>query len=282
MKLSSAIVLVCLGATLAYAADNETGRFLGSEADQAWARLELHAVHALYGGVDIALCASGSACVRIADKGLAERRFLFTIPEKDARAIVATAIAQDILGVKLKDRPGVPDEARPQLVLENALGQSRDVSHWANDDTPALQAVEVGLHDLVNKTEKLEPAFSGKYDWSYHPFAGVRVTVALFSGRPDPTFELVRPEDWEKLRALTKDLAPAERPVEKEKPLGYHGFLVGPREVPALAKWLSVYKGTVQLGDSPRDVVYKKDEKGLEDWLTAEAKKRGIEARAPR
>ena len=55
-----------------------------------------------------------------------------------------------------------------------------------------------------------------------------------------------------------------------------------PRGVAGLAKWLSVYKGTVQLGDSPRDVVYKKDEKGLEDWLTAEAKKRGIEARAPR
>jgi hypothetical protein len=280
MKLS--IALVVLAASLTFAADNETSRFLGAEADHAYARLRLQDTHPLWGGVDVSVCASGSACVRIVDKTQDERRFLFTIPEKDARAIFEAAVAQDILGVKLADRPGVPDEARPRLVLENALGLTRDVSRWANDDAPPLQAVEKLLRALQEKTAKLEPVFRGKHDGSYRPFAGVQVTVALFSGRPDPTFELVRPEDWAKLRELTKDLAAAERLVDKERPLGYHGFLVGPRDVPGLAKWLSVYKGTVQLGDSPRDVVNKKDEKGLEDWLTAEAKKRGIEVKAPR
>ena len=41
----------------------------------------------------------------------------------------------------------------------------------------------------------------------------------------------------------------------------------------------AAFKGTLQLGESPRDRTYRKDAKGLEDWLKAEAKKRGFEVK---
>jgi hypothetical protein len=277
----TSILLVVLAATLAHAADNETSRFLGAEADHAYTRLFLRSSRGMIiDQTEIALCASGSACVRHLTKE--EQRFVFTIEEKDARAILALAIEKDLLGAKPKDRPGRPDEGRVEVAIENALGQTRAVSRWDSEEAPAFQAVEAALHAVAAKTTKIEPAYRGPQDPGFRPFAGVQVTVGLYSGRPDPTFELVRPEDWEKLRELTKDLAAGERLVDKEAPLGYHGFLVGPRGVAGLAKWISVFKGTVQLGDAPRSVVNKKDEKGLEDWLTVEAKKRGIETRAPR
>ena len=69
-------------------------------------------------------------------------------------------------------------------------------------------------------------------------------------------------EDWDKVRALLKDLSAGERPSDKDAPgLGYKGFLLTPRAIDGVPKWIAVFKGTIQLGDSPRDRVYKKDDK---------------------
>jgi hypothetical protein len=276
---------LALLASSARAGDNETTRFLGPEADWKLARLELKDVHGLWGGAEIAVAGSGSACVRLVDKVGEERRFVFALSEKEALELVRLAASEDLLAQKPPQRQGKPDETRPELVLENALGLSRSVLRWGDDKVPALEKVEQALRALEKKTEKLDPVFRGKKDPYFRPLPGVQVTVALYSGRPDPSFELVRQEDWEKLRALTKDLEGAERPSEKDAPgLGYHGFLLTPRNLDGLglAKWTSVYKGTLQLGDSPRERVYKKDQRGLEDWLKAEAKKRGFDVARPR
>ena len=58
--------------------------------------------------------------------------------------------------------------------------------------------------------------------------------------------------------------------------LGYRGILLYPRGIPSLPRWVSVYDGTVELGEDPRHRGHKKDAKGLERWLKAEARKRGI------
>ncbi len=272
------ILLAALGAS-AGAADNETTRFLGAEADLALARLELKDVHGLWGGSHVAVAASGSVCVRIVDKTGEERRFVFTIDKKDALALVKLACEQDVLGLKPADRAGVPDEARPQLVLENALGVARSSFRWANDKVPAFEKVEQALRALEKKTEKLDPVFRGKQDPYFRPLPGVQVTIAMNANRPDPTFELVRQEDWEKLKTLLKDLTAAERPTDKEAPTGFRGFFLQPRGFDGVPRWIAVFKGTIQLGESPRDRTYKKDEKGLEDWLKTEAKKRGFEVK---
>ena len=154
----------------------------------------------------IALAASGSACVRLVDKTQDERRFVFTIERKDALALVQLAVDQDLVALKTPERPGVPDEGRPQLVLENALGQTRIVARWQNDKVPAFQKIEDALRALEKKCEKLDPVFRGKPDPYFRPLAGVQVTVAMSANRPDPTFELVRQDDWEKLRGILKDL----------------------------------------------------------------------------
>ena len=44
------LILLALASSRAGAADNETTRFLGPEADRALARLELRDVHGLWGG----------------------------------------------------------------------------------------------------------------------------------------------------------------------------------------------------------------------------------------
>jgi hypothetical protein len=275
-----ALLLVFFALARSHAGDNETARFLGAEPE--WARIELRTIDTKKGALHVAVCASGSVCFRLISTAQEERRFLFTIEKKDALALVNLAVEQDLLSAKQKERQGLPDEGRIEVLLENALGETRAVRRWSGDDPLAAGKVEAALEALEKKAEAKDAAYVGKQEAFYRPFAGVQVTIALMMGRPDPTFELVRPADWEKLLELTKDLEAAPRPDEKERPQGYHGFLLGPRALPALPKWISVSKGTVQLGDSPRDRVYKKDSRGLEDWLKAEAKKRGLATEAPR
>jgi hypothetical protein len=267
----------------ARAGENETQRFLGPESDWALARVALKDIQGAQ-GLEVAVAASGSVCVRRLDPSGDERRFLFTIPEKDALALVRLAVADDFVTAKPPERAGAPDERRPELALENALGLTKAQRRWEKDKVAALEKLEQALRALEKKTETLDPAFRGKQDPYFRPLPGVLVTVSLSMNRPDPSFELVRQEDWAKLQALLKDLAPTERLVDKDAPRGYRGMLLSPRNLDALAlpRWLSVFKGTIEAGDSPRDRAYKKDEKGLEDWLKAEAKKRGIDPGAPR
>src|SRR5581483_4448568 len=92
-------------------AGDETSRFLGAESERVFARLELRAVHGLWGGSHVAVVGSGSVCVRLVDRAGEERCFLFAIDPKEALALVKLAADQDVLGVKPPERAGVPDEA---------------------------------------------------------------------------------------------------------------------------------------------------------------------------
>jgi len=268
--------LVLALSALAFADDNKTSRFLGPEADWQYARLELYDPPMLSPGSLIAVAGSGSVSSRFFE-GADERRFAFVIPKEDALALLKLAKENDLAGLKIPAHAGIPDEHRFILTLENALGEKRTLSRWSHDEVPAFSKVEDALRALAKKCEGKEPVYQGISDGSFKPFARILVTVALSMNRPDPSFELVRPEDWEKVASLTRDLAPTEKAPEKAAPSGYRGFRLDSRELPGLPPWISVEKGVVQVGDSWREVTKKKDERGLEAWLLEEAKKRGIE-----
>jgi hypothetical protein len=257
-------------------AENETARFLGPEADWSFARLRLLDPPMLDTGSEVAVTGSGSLSVRLLERDN-ERRFALTVEKEEALALVKLAVENDLAAVKIPDSAGIPDEHRMLLELENALGQRVALHRWDHDKVAAFKKVEEALRALEKKTEGKEPVFQGKADGFFRAFSGIEVTVSLSMNRPDPTFELVRPEDWEKVRELTTDLTAIERPKEKDPPAKYRGVLLAPRAIPGLPKWVSAQKGAVQVGDSPRDIVYKKDERGLEAWVLEEAKKRGIE-----
>ncbi len=266
-------LLVLAGPALA---ENETARFLGPEVDWSFARLKLQDPPMLDTGAEVAVAGSGSLSVRLL-RGEDERRFALVLPGEEALSLVKLVVENDLASLKIKDSAGIPDEHRMTLELENAQGQRAVLHRWAHDRVPSFEKVEAALRALEKKCEGKEPVFQGKVEPFFRPFAGIEVTVSLSMNRPDPSFELVRPEDWEKVQKLTNDLTPIARPEQKEPPGKYRGFLLAPRDLPGLPKWLGVQKGAVQVGDSPRNVLYKKDDRGLEAWLLEEAKKRGIE-----
>jgi hypothetical protein len=99
---------------------------------------------------------------------------------------------------------------------------------------------------------------------------GLKVTISVHSGRPDPFFYLDKEADIQRLRALLKNAAVVktfDRDTVIPAILGYRGVEVmngsGVRGVPG---YLAVYKGTVEVRNKEKTFLVDKDG-ALEQYL---------------
>jgi hypothetical protein len=153
-----ALLLMLATGFVAQAAEkpSATAAFLGAE-DQ-WPRcgIVLEDIQGLWGGTAIYLDTSGACLIRIVS-GPNEKRFTLKLATEDTLALRKVCIEADLLSVQVKDRPGVPDEARPRIKLRNAEGKTHEVAKWANDKVPRFDQVYNALLALRKKTENLKP-----------------------------------------------------------------------------------------------------------------------------
>lgn len=140
--------------------DNATAKFLGPEGDWPKCRLVLRDVQGLFGGEDIDIRGSGECTIRVVAAGK-EKRFRLKLTAEETLALRRACIESDLVDLKIKDRPGVPDEAHPELALSNAAGETRKVAKWANDKVPAFDKVYQALRALKEKTKDLKPESEG-------------------------------------------------------------------------------------------------------------------------
>jgi len=105
----------------------------------------------------------------------------------------------------------------------------------------------------------------------------VMVEVLIFSGRPNPTWQL---QDTNRLQALKGKLnglpeAFKEEPAEWSR-LGFAGFRIHGGKALGLPDRIRVYRGVIQTGHgkAARHVM---DIAGLEQWLIQEAKQQPLE-----
>ncbi|MBI5365926.1 MAG: hypothetical protein HZA54_02715 [Planctomycetes bacterium] len=259
------------------AAGNATATFLGPEAGRGRCRLELQDVHGLWGGNAVFVEHSGRCVVRVVGPGQDEKRYAWKLEPAAAAAFFAMCIESDLVALQIKERPGIPDEGHPVLVLLDARGRAHRVGKWQSDKVPAFDRIYEALLALAKQAEAQKPEFTGKFEWDWRPWEAVVVTVSMFSGRPDPTFELTDPADWEKLREFLIDLP--DGPKLQPPQLGYRGMILVSRGVENFQPHLAVWKGTIEIEVDQDFRACHKDEKGMEAWLLAEAKQRGIEVR---
>jgi hypothetical protein len=107
----------------------------------------------------------------------------------------------------------------------------------------------------------------------------VRVTLAVYSGRPDPTWALSEREVEELRRLLDRGLRTPLREAPKPPGLGYAGFVIeneaGARGIP---RRLQVYRGVATVtgaaGEWEPPRLYR-DERRIEMWLAEQAVNRG-------
>jgi hypothetical protein len=149
-------------------ADNATSKFLGPESDWPKCKVALRDIQGLFGGQDVYVDGSGDCIVRLVEKGN-EKRFSLKLAQEEAAALRRMCIRSDLADLKIKERPGVPDEAHPEISLTSAAGETRKAAKWANDKVPAFDKVYAVLVGISKRTADLKPTYEGKYDPAWKP-----------------------------------------------------------------------------------------------------------------
>lgn len=122
---------------------------------------------------------------------------------------------------------------------------------------------------LCSQALKLPAADSGQ--------TNITVEVLIFSGRPNPTWQMQDTNRLQVLKAQLKDLPVAfeKEPVEWSR-LGFAGFRIRGGEVMGLPGEIRIYQGVIKTGQG-KETKYVKDSQGLERSLIAQAKKQALE-----
>ena len=105
----------------------------------------------------------------------------------------------------------------------------------------------------------------------------VTVEVLIFSGRPNPTWQIQDPKSLAMLKAKLKDLPEAskEEPAGWSK-MGFAGFRIRDGESLGLPGETRIYQGVIRTGQG-QDAKYLKDASGFEQSLINESKKQALE-----
>lgn len=119
---------------------NATEQFLGATTDWPKCSLQLHDIHPLFGGTDVLVKGDGSGTARVV-KRPADTTYELQLTPEESSALRQLLIAKNFVDLKIPERRGVPDEARPQLILTNAAGKTFTLAKWANDKVPAFDYV---------------------------------------------------------------------------------------------------------------------------------------------
>ena len=253
-------------------AQSKTATFFGPEQTWGDARIELQDVHGLWGGQAIYVEGSGRCVVQLVDKSLTSRVWNVKLQAREAQVIIKQAIEQDLLALEIPDRMGVPDEARHALLLVNGGEQIRELDKWENDKVQRFDLIVNALKGLMQKVQGEQPDAQGPFDPTWRPWRAIVVTVQIYSGRPDPTFELTDPAEWKTVKEKLPNVdGGGDNPQITTSRLGYSGFHLRPRQMPDFPRVTIDAEGNVNLPGGGR-----KDEQGLEDWLLAQARAKGI------
>jgi len=151
------------------AAPNATAKFLGSASDWSKCKVVLRDVQGLFGGRDIRVDGIRDCVISVVSQGLQEKRFRLRLFPEETYVLRRLCIEGDLVALKIKERPGLPDEARPEIAITNAGGETRTVAKWAGDKVPEFDNVYEALRALVKKTQGKKPEYEGKYEGETKP-----------------------------------------------------------------------------------------------------------------
>lgn len=128
---------------------NQTAQFLGD--NHALASIVLNDVQALYGGHTLSVSGSGQVmAAQIKPGGQTTNGSLQLTPAQTA-ALFQLVIDHDFLTMRISERPGSPDEARPQITLSNTTGQQRTISKWHGVANGRFDPIYTRLLQLVDQ-----------------------------------------------------------------------------------------------------------------------------------
>lgn len=167
--------LFCLAAVILVGcsqSDGERAKHAGN-----FSKIVLLDVQGLWGGRDLWLSSNGTGMCRVVDQsgdtanpGLSEKRYRLAISQTEVDALRSVLGRWDFATIKSSSRPGIPDEARPRIYLDD--GNKVNVAYrWMGDikKGDAFQEIYVALKKVVQAAAKGNPVHSGALNWKWYP-----------------------------------------------------------------------------------------------------------------
>ena len=106
---------------------------------------------------------------------------------------------------------------------------------------------------------------------------GIKVSVAIYSGRQDPKWEIKNSEDAQNIREKLTNLSEIEGTPSYWKSSGFRGFIISGIKQSGIAIRVRVFNGVIGVLSTGRNEKYYKDDKGLEKMLIALSKEQNLE-----
>jgi hypothetical protein len=139
-------------------------------ADFTW--LILRDVQGLHGGRNVYLRENGTVVVQGVSPtgtGLHERRFEFALSEQQSGELQQLLVRHPPGKIRLPARPGIPDQARPEITLVTRDGAVTTVAKWDDDRHPDFDALYGYFLRLAREAEDGHPVWEGDYSNSWRP-----------------------------------------------------------------------------------------------------------------
>lgn len=133
----------------------------------------LHDVQGLFGGRAIWVAEDRTAFVQIVSPPTAgqsvllEKRYKTRLTAEQWAEVERLVGAHHLLTTKMAERSGVPDEARPTIVIVPQSGTVVKLRKWANDKHPDFDLVYSYLFGLCRAEGEL--VHEGVFEWDWRP-----------------------------------------------------------------------------------------------------------------
>jgi hypothetical protein len=131
-------------------------------------RLGLRDVQGLHGGQNVTVFHDGRVIVQVVTPtatALHERRFEMLLMQAQLAALQQLLIQHPVSQIQIPLRPGIPDQARPEITLALPDGSVFSVAKWDDERHPDFDALYSYLLEYVQRTSAMKPVWEGDYTY---------------------------------------------------------------------------------------------------------------------
>lgn len=144
---------------------NATQHFLGNETQWPSTSIELYDVQGLWGGRRIYVEGTKRVVVQVVGPTLLERRYEIGLEQDELRHLLDLFVENDFLTIHPQERTGIPDEARPRIMLVNGTGDKWEVAKWAGVRDERFDTLYRAVLRLEALTQNMEPVYHGPHEF---------------------------------------------------------------------------------------------------------------------
>ncbi len=150
----------------------QAGKISGRDGPIALKTVVLSDVQGLFGGQSLWIAEDRTAYVETVGhkqgaNGLWSTRYKTTLTPADWTKLERLVNEHHFRSIRMRQRPGVPDEAHPTITIVTRSGDTTSVMKWANDKHADFDAIYDYLLELCKR--KADVLLEGPYDYSWRP-----------------------------------------------------------------------------------------------------------------